>query len=228
MERLPTNSPLDKILGGGIEYNAITNVYGEAGSGKTNLAILCMLSAIKKGKKVIFIDTEGGFSFERLDQLANGNGNEYLKSMIFFEPKTWEEQCERINKIENIIEQENVGLIVVDSIVSLYRLELNSENFQEINRQLSKQYSILSNISRSKNIPVLVTNQVYSTGSKIEMTSRTIGKYWAKALIRLEKLDRFGHRSAIIVKHRSLPEGRRIEFIITQNGLKEVGKLSIF
>ena len=226
--RLPTNSPLDKLLNGGIESNTITNIYGEAGSGKTNIALLCTISCIKNNKKVVFVDTEGGFSFERLDQLANGDGNQYLKNIILFEPKTWKEQCERVEKIDKLTEQEAVGLIVIDSLVSLYRLELTNENFQEINRQLSTQYSILSNLSRSKNIPIIVTNQVYSVNGKMELTSRTIGKYWAKALIKLEKLERPGHRVATIVKHRSLPEGKRIEFVIMSNGLKEVGKFSLF
>jgi len=226
--KIPTNSPLDKLLKGGIESDAVTNIYGEAGSGKTNIALLCAISVINSNKKVVFIDTEGGLSFERLNQLANGNGSHYLKDILLFEPKTWQEQCKRVKKLNDLVEQENVGLIIIDSMVSLYRLELTNDNFSQINRDLSKQYSTLSNICRSKNIPVLVTNQVYSIAGKIELTSKTIGRYWAKTLIRLEKLEKPGHRVATIVKHRSLPEEKHVEFVIVENGLKEVGKFSIF
>ncbi len=227
MQRLSTKSPLDKILDGGIEHAAITNVYGEAGSGKSNLALLCTISAIEQGKKVIFIDTEGGFSFDRFNQLTNGRSHEYLSKVILLEPKNWEEQCKRIDELEKLV-TDDVGLIVVDSIVTLYRLVLNDENYPQVNRELSNQYAKLSSIAREKNIPVLVTNQVYSISGKLELISRTIGKYWAKALIKLEKLDRPNHRLATIVKHRSIPEGKSIEFEITRNGFKEVGKLSLF
>ncbi|MCD6381958.1 MAG: DNA repair and recombination protein RadB [Candidatus Aenigmarchaeota archaeon] len=227
MQRLSTKSPLDKILDGGIEHAAVTNVYGEAGSGKSNLALLCTISVIEQGKKVIFIDTEGGFSFDRFDQLTNGRSHEYLSKVILLEPKNWEEQCKRIDELEKLVTND-VGLIVIDSIVTLYRLVLNDENYPQVNRELSSQYAKLSSIAREKNIPVLVTNQVYSISGKLELISRTIGKYWAKALIKLEKLDRPNHRLATIVKHRSIPEGKSIEFEITRNGFKEVGRLSIF
>lgn len=227
MQRLSTKSPLDKILNGGIERGAVTNVYGEAGSGKTNLALLCTISVIDNGRKVVFIDTEGGFSFERFDQLTNGNSQQYLNKIILLEPKSWEEQCKRIGELPKIIE-DDVGLVVVDSIVTLYRLEITDENYHRINRELSRQYANLSAIAREKNIPVLVTNQVYSISGKLELISRTIGKYWAKALIKLERLDKPNHRLATVMKHRSIPEGKSIEFVITRNGFKEVSKLSIF
>lgn len=228
MQKIPTNSPIDKLLDGGIEKDTITNIYGEPGSGKTNIAMLCAISCINQGKKVLFIDTEGGFSFERFKQLTKENYSEYLKKIIFIMPKKWEEQIKSIENLEKILEQDDIGLVIIDSIVSLYRLEINDENFNEVNRELSRQYSILSNISRSRNIPTLVTNQVYSSGGKIELTSRLIGKYWSKALIKFEKLDAPNHRIATIMKHRSLPEGRKIEFEITKDGFKEVGKFSLF
>jgi RecA/RadA recombinase len=58
---------------GGYDCDIITTFYGPAGSGKTNFCVLAAAS-IARRKKVIFIDTEGGFSFERLNQLASGNG----------------------------------------------------------------------------------------------------------------------------------------------------------
>ncbi|MEM5835229.1 MAG: DNA repair and recombination protein RadB [Candidatus Aenigmatarchaeota archaeon] len=227
-QKLSTKSPLDKLLDGGIEKDTITNVYGEPGSGKTNFAMLCTISCIEQDRKSLFIDTEGGFSFERFKQLTKENFSEYLKKIILIMPKTWEEQIKCIENLEKILEQEDIGLIVIDSIVSLYRLEISEENFQRVNRELSRQYAILSNISRSKNIPTLVTNQIYSVSGKIELTSRLIGKYWSKALIKFEKLDIPNHRLATIIKHRSLPEGKKIEFEITKDGLKEVRKISIF
>ena len=60
---------VDELLDGGYEADAITTIYGPAGAGKTNLALLAALDIAKQGKKVIFVDTEGGFSVSRLKQL---------------------------------------------------------------------------------------------------------------------------------------------------------------
>jgi len=225
--RLSTNSPLDKLLNGGIESDAVTNIYGPAGSGKTNVALTTLISCCES-KKAIYVDTEGSFSLERFQQL--GGSEEELKNIIFLEPTSWKEQHDKILKMEKLADSE-IGLIVVDSLVALYRLELSEDNFHTINKQLATQYSVLSRISRMHKIPVLVTNQVYNYkddgGERIELTSRTIAKYWSKALIELKKTERANCRVAIIRKHRSQPEGKSIEFEITESKLKEI-KLGIF
>ena len=151
-----------------------------------------------------------------------------LKNIVIVEPHSWEEQHREVAKLSKLAD---IGLIIVDSIVVFYRLELDNENFQTMNKQLATQYSVLSSIARKQKIPVLVTNQVYSYRSgeeeKIELTSRAIAKYWSKALIELKKLEKYNCRLAIVRKHRSVPEGKSIEFEITENKLKEI-KLGIF
>ena len=224
IERLPTNSPLDKILDGGIEYGVVTNIYGPAGSGKTNVCLSALTSV--KNKKIIYIDTEASFSAERLVQMTKDES--VLKRLLLFEPKTWEEQLKAVKELEGMVKKEHVGLVIIDSIVSLYRLEINDQNFSEINRQLATVYSILSKIAREHNLPVLVTNQIYIAGEEVELTSKTIALYWSKALVELQKTDRPNHRMAIVRKHRSLPEGRSVEIKITEHGLEEAGKMSLF
>lgn len=229
MQRLATNTPLDKLLNGGIESDVITNVYGPAGSGKTNIGVCTTLSCINKGKDVIYVDTEGSFSLERFNQL--GGSEILIKKVILLEPSCWKEQHETITNMEKAIGKKDVGLIIVDSLVSLYRLELSQENFQSINKQLATQYSVLSRIARKRKVPVLVTNQVYSykigEDEKIELTSRAIAKYWSKTLVELKRTGT-NSRAAIVRKHRSVPENKTIEFEIMEDKLKEVGKLSIF
>jgi DNA repair protein RadB len=113
-------------------------------------------------------------------------------------------------------------------LVALYRLELDEKNFPLVNKQLATQYSVLSKIVRKHNIPVLVTNQIYSKGDQVELTSRTIARYWSKTLIELKRTEKENQRIAILRKHRSLPEGRYVEFEITKDGLKQIGKFSLF
>lgn len=222
--RLKTNTPLDKLLDGGIEDDAITNIYGPPGSGKTNIVLSVALSCVESGKKVVYVDTEGSFSLERFFQM--GGSEKHLKSIKFLQVHSWDEQHRAVGEIEKISDK-SIGLIIVDSMVALYRLELDEKNFQQINKQLATQYSILSRITRTEKIPIIITNQVYSKGENIELTSRTIAKYWSKTLVELRKTEKENHRLAILRKHRSQPEGRSIEFAITKDGLKQVGKFSI-
>ncbi|HLC67320.1 MAG TPA: DNA repair and recombination protein RadB [archaeon] len=221
--RLATNTPLDKLLDGGIETDAITNIYGPPGSGKTNIMLSTTLSCIRSGKKVVYMDTEGSFSFDRFEQM--GGTEKDLKSIVFVNVHEWDEQHRDVQKIDKVID--GVGLVIIDSMVALYRLVMEEKNFQSINKQLATQYSILSRITRTKHIPILITNQVYSRGEVIELTSRTIARYWSKTLVELKRTEKENQRIAVIRKHRSLPEGRSIEFLITKDGLKQVGRFSI-
>ncbi|MBI5061168.1 MAG: DNA repair and recombination protein RadB [Candidatus Aenigmarchaeota archaeon] len=203
IRKQPTNSPLDKLLNGGIECGAVTNIYGPPGSGKTNIALS---AALECKSKVLYIDTEGSFSLERFQQI--GGDEKKLKNIMLIEPHTWQEQCVAIENLDKLMQRESIGLVIVDSFVALYRLELAQENFQQVNRQLAMQYAILSRIARECKIPILVTNQVYSKGDEVELSSRSIAKYWSKCLIELRKSDRDNHRIAVLRKHRSLPPRR--------------------
>lgn len=226
VQRLSVCRPIDKLLKGGIEHGIITNVYGPAGSGKTNLALVTTVSCIRNGKRVIFIDTENGFSPERFAQLAEP---ELAKQIILIKPNDFDDQNKSIKKVKIFIKNSDIGLVILDSLVTLYRLELDQENYQEINRQLARQLGTLSWLAREYDLPVLITNQVYSdfaTGG-VELTGRDIPRYISKCLIELRKLNN-GKREAIIRKHRSLPEGRRIHFQITNSGLEEVKGFKIF
>ncbi len=211
---------LNKLLGGGIERGIITNIYGVAGSGKTNLALEATISAIMRGKKVIFIDTERNFSPERFVQMYK---KEKLSSVLIKEPANFQEQHETILSLEDKLANLDVGLVVVDSIVALYRIEMKQENIYEVNAMLSEQFLKLARLAKKHDIPVVVTNQVYSLfdSDEIELVGRDIPKYSSKCLIMLEKLNS-GRRRATLVKHRHMPEGLSVEFEITEEGVKVV------
>ncbi len=212
---------IDKLLDGGLECGCITNFYGAPASGKTNIALVAASSVAKNGK-VVFVDTEGSFSCERAEQLDLNLGN-----VILIEPKTWEEQKQLFKNIDATCK--DAKLVIVDSITALWRLAVNEQNANEVNRELSTQLSLLSKIARSLKIPVLITNQVYSdVEGKIELSGRNIVKWWSKNLIELMHSGRTGCRIARIVRARSLPEDKRIEFQIVNEGLREVSKLRIF
>ena len=230
---------LNKLLYGGYEKDIITTIYGPAGSGKTNFCLLAAVSQAKKGNKIIFIDTEGGFSVERVRQLAEESHEDVLKNIMLLKPVNFEEQKKSFSTLVSEIKGKGkIGLIVVDGMTMLYRLELseasqakNDEMVRQTNSELARQMRILAEIARLKNIPVIATNQVYSeflseeelkAGKKAEM--RMVGgdimKYWSKCIIELQ--NEKGKRKLILRKHRSLPE-KELTFIIDNAGIRKRG-----
>ncbi|GIU68313.1 MAG: DNA repair protein RadB [Candidatus Pacearchaeota archaeon] len=241
MERISTGSyDFNKWLHGGYEAGIITMIAGPPASGKTNFAILAACSQAKKGKKVIFIDTEGGFSVERVKQIAEKDYEEILKNILILEPSNFQEQKETLIKLMENVKKKDIGLIIVDGMAMHYRLELgdalkskNDELIKQVNRELAKQMKILSEISRKEKIPIIITNQVYSdflTKEQLEkgikpetnIVGGDLFKYWSKCIIEL-KLEN-GKRKAILLKHRSLPK-KELSFEIREKGIFKKGWL---
>ena len=225
MTKIPTGSKiLDKLLNGGYESDVITTLYGPAGSGKTGLCILCAVNASRLGKKIIYVDTENNFSVERFKQICgtiNLNHLKTINNMVFFKPTAFEEQKKTFEKLKDMINKKT-GLIIVDSIGMLYRLELGKENdVYETNRALGKQLAYLTEISRKKKIPILITNQVYADfedKNKVNLVGGDLLKYGSKCLIELQ-ITPSGNRRALIRKHRSIPENKEITFKIVEGGI---------
>ena len=224
--RISTGSQLlDIMLYGGYETDVVTTIYGPAGSGKTTLCLLALVHSIQEShKKVVFVDTEGGFSIARLEQLSGQNLRHVLEHILLFKPTTFEEQKLVFEKLKTILD-DRIGLIIVDSICMLYRLQMGkSEDISQLNRELGAQISYLTEIARKQNIPVLLTNQVYSSfddRDQVNMVGGDILKYGSKCLLELQ----LGHRSKrriTLRKHRSLPGGREEMFEIQQEGIADV------
>ncbi len=223
MDRIPTRcTAVDALLGGGLEPDCITTVYGPAGTGKTNLAVMSAVSVASSGKKVIYVDTEGGFSVERLKQLTTSH-EEVLEQILFLKPTTFQEQVEAFDKLKELVNAK-IGLIVVDSISMLYRLELgSSEDVYDVNRAFGKQIAALTEIARKKGIPVLLTNQVYSMfdeREKIQMVGGDFLKYSSKCLLELQ-ITPANNRRAILKKHRSMAPEKEAIFHIVEKGTVE-------
>lgn len=218
--RLPLEcESLDQLLAGGLEKGVITNVYGESGVGKSNICIQAAASQLKRGGKVAFVDTEGSFSSERYLQIYDDEDS--LERLTLLQPYSFQEQKEKIRQLPDLVEAEDVHLIIVDSLVSLYRLQLNGDDAEGVNQELSSQLSLLSRLAREHEIPVLITAQVYTQfdSGELQMVGRDVPRFWSKAIILLQKIGE-GERSAALEKHRSRPEMASAKFWITEQGLK--------
>ncbi|MEE9564977.1 MAG: DNA repair and recombination protein RadB [Candidatus Hydrothermarchaeaceae archaeon] len=220
-EKIPAGRCIDKLLNGGVETKTITQIYGPPASGKTNICLQVALSCIKKGKKVIFIDTESGHSIERVKQIAGSEFDKFIRNTLFFGPTNFGEQDKIIENLGSVI-SDKFGLIILDSAVSLYRIGTEEDKIHNLNRLMSKQLAKLSELARKHNLAVIVTNQVYSSqqDGSAEPIGGNILKYWSKAIIELQN-DGKGVREAILIRHRSIPEGLKAKFVISSDGLRD-------
>ena len=217
MKRLQLKcKPLDDLLGGGIESNTITEVYGEAGSGKTNLCLQASRECVASGKKVAYIDTES-VSIERIGQICKGyDYKKMLSNILFFVPTSFEEQ-EKMTY--NAIKVDDVGLIVVDTFNMFYRIKIEDDE-EGANRSLNRQMTNLQLAARKKDLYVLIAGQVYGIeNDDVKPFAGRGVEHMAKTILKLERVST-GKRRAIIVKHRSQPEGKKAFFNITGKGLE--------
>lgn len=218
MERISVGcSSFDNLLGGGIECGSVTLFYGEAGTGKTNICLQTAYNVAKSGKKIAYLDTEG-LSTDRVKQVFRDD--ELMKNLLVFHIHSFEEQSDRVTKAARLCEaNDRVGLIVVDSLTMFYRLHLDDNSART---ELTKETEMLLTAARKSDVPVIITSQVYSnlaTGG-IEFLGGHALHHNAKTIIRLDKRSS-GRRTAVIMKHRSLPEGRAVNYRIVETGIMD-------
>ncbi|NHV97263.1 MAG: DNA repair and recombination protein RadA [Thaumarchaeota archaeon] len=161
---------LDELLKGGVETQAITELWGEYGSGKTQichtLCITCQLPLEKGGLggSALYIDTESTFRPERLYQIAEARGlnpQEALNNVVFCRVYNSSHLELVVKSLGRHIEKDNIRLLVVDSVISLYRAEFSGRgSLAERQQRLNSLLHRLLRIAEIYNVAVVVTNQV--------------------------------------------------------------------
>lgn len=219
MDRIPLGcSQFDRLLGGGIEKGSVTLIYGEAGAGKSNVCMQLARNIAINGDKVAYIDTEG-LSSERLAQVFKDH-EDVMKNLLIFEVHSFQEQSDRIAKIEKLASTGKISMVIIDSLTMFYRLNHDDNS---VRNDFIKQTEILLNMARQYEIAVMATSQVYTNlnSGGVEFLGGHALHHNAKTIIRLDKRKE-GRRVAVIMKHRSLPEGRSAMYRITETGISDV------
>jgi len=213
--------PLD-LLSKGLLDGSITQVYGEYATGKTSYCLQAAKAVSDAGRRTVYIDTENGFSAERAVQMG---GTKLLRDIRVFNPDTLEEQTAIVRGLEGSL-SDDVGLIVIDSLVSLYKVDAtDADKRVELVSDLSLQLLVLSRIARKRDIPVIFTNHVYGKFDSNELVpigGNTV-RYWSKVIIMLERKTN-SRRKAFLVRHPFLPEGRTCYFVLSDEGLVGIGQ----
>jgi len=225
---------IDDLLGGGFETQALVEVYGEFGSGKTQighqLAVNCTLPVEEGGLDgdVFYIDTEDTFRPERITQMARGYGldpDKVLARIHVARAYNSDHQMLLAEEIKRMSKGLNVKMIIVDSLTSHFRAEyigrgMLANRQQKLNRHLKD----LKQLATVNNALILVTNQVHSKpdamwgdptkpiGGHILAHASTFRLYLRKA--------KAGRRIARLVDSPNLPDGECV-YQVTQEGLRD-------
>ncbi|MGB3907883.1 MAG: DNA repair and recombination protein RadA [Methanomethylovorans sp.] len=169
------------IMGGGIDSQAITEVYGEFGSGKTQLAhqlaVNVQLPQEKGGLNgsVIMIDTENTFRPERIKQMVEGlsefygedyDYEEFLRHIHVARAYNSNHQIllvDAASELANELKDSDkpVRLLIVDSLTAHFRAEyIGRGTLADRQQKLNKHLHDIQRFGDLNNAVVLVTNQV--------------------------------------------------------------------
>lgn len=235
MKRISTNvEGLDELVGDGIETQSITEVYGEYGSAKTQLAHQLAVNVQLPedegglGRGVVFIDTEDTFIPTRIEQMAEGNGqdvDEVLDNIHVARAYNSDHQMLLADEAQDICQSEDIGLIVVDSLTAQFRADyVGRGELAPRQQKLNRHMNTLLRLANSHNLAVLVTNQVMSNPDQMfgDPTKAIGGHIVAhnsatRLYLRKGKKDK---RVARLVDSPYMPEGEAV-FRITDDGLED-------
>jgi len=227
---------MDELLGGGLETQTITEFYGEYGSGKSQvchqLCVNVQLPPERGGLNggALYIDTENTFRTERVVQMAQHlglNPEDIVKNIVFSEAYTSDHQMFLVDNADKVIKENNIRLIIVDSLTSHFRSEyLGREVLAERQQKLNKHMHKLIRLARAFNAVAVVTNQVMAKpdvffGDAVHPVGGHIVAHTSHTRIFLRKSTRGPVRVARLVSSPYLPEGERV-FKITENGIEDV------
>ncbi len=235
MMRCTTGSrSLDELLKGGIETQAITEVYGDFGSGKTQLChTLCCTCQLPQGKgglggSALYIDTENTFRPERIKQIAESRGmdsNEILQNIVICKVYNSSHLELIIKTLGKYVEKFKAKLVIVDSIISLHRAEfIGRGTLAERQQRLNTIIHRLIRQAEVYNIAVVVSNQVQTQPDVFfgDPTKPTGGNVIAHACTYRIYLKKAGQeRIATIVDSPYHPYSEA-RFRITEKGIEDL------
>jgi DNA repair protein RadB len=212
------------MLEGGLALGGVTLVYGEAETGKTSLAIQCAVNTARIGYKVLFVDSDGTFSPVRLSQIAQVDTNEVAPSITLVKPTSFQEQALAIDLLDEYLTRK-VGLIVVDTVTSLYRLELDDpKKTFTLNRELGRQVASLAQTAKTRKVAVLLNSQVRSVFLEgivsMEPVATRVLKFWADVVINLKHTGLSHTMKAVLEKHPERKRKASCRFVIDETGIR--------
>jgi len=234
MKKIATASEdFNELLDGGIETQSITELYGEFSAGKTQIAHHLSVNVQKDpedggmGKGAIYIDTEDTFTPERIEQMAESQGmdpDEVLDNIFVARSFNSDHQMLLAEEAKQLCEENEIGLIVVDSLMSHFRSEyVGRGELAKRQQKLNKHMSTLLKVANTHNVAVVATNQVMDNpdqmfGDPTKAIGGNIVAHNCAVIIYLRK-GKKDTRVARLEDSPYLPEGEAV-FKITEKGIE--------
>ena len=218
------SSSLDNILGGGIETGSITQFYGGPGSGKSQICLtLCAL--LPNQYNVVYIDTEGKFRPERIEQILKERTLEStnaLKRIHISKPADSQGMERAIDNVSNIIDSNAfIKLLIVDSIINHLTIEYQGRSELPLRQQkLNLLMSKLQKIATEKKVAVVITNHIQSDPTPFHNelpVGGNILNFTSTHIVSLKKNRNNTH--ACLIKSNYLPYDESY-FIVTGKGIE--------
>jgi len=228
------SSVLNELMGGGFESQGITELFGEFGSGKTQiahqLAVSVQLPKDKGGLEgeTIIIDTENTFRPERIAQMAtalNLDPDEALKKIRVARAYNSHHQMLLVEKASEIAKEHPIRLLVVDSLTAHFRAEyIGRGALANRQQKLNKHMHDLLRFAYLNNTVVAVTNQVQANpalmfGDPTRPIGGHIVGHTATFRIYLRK-SKAGKRIARLIDSPHLPEGE-VVIMLCEDGVRD-------
>jgi DNA repair protein RadA len=223
---------LDELMGGGFESRAITEFFGEFGSGKTQLchqlAVNCTRPVDEGGLDghTMIIDTEQTFRPERIVQMSEAlelDPDEVLKKIHVARAFNSHHQTLLVDKATELAKEYPVRVLVVDSLTAHFRAEyIGRGALAERQQMLNKHMHDLLRFGDLNNAVIAVTNQVAAKpdaffGDPTRPIGGHIVGHTATFRIYLRK-SKGGKRIARLIDSPNLPEAEAV-FQVSESGI---------
>ena len=210
----------------------IISVWGDFGVGKTTFALQTAINTSSQGNKVIYIYSKPNFPSVRIGNILKDNLKKVLDNIVFIRTTDFTDLYNIIFNLEflildNLKEKANsFGIIIIDSITDLYRLELTREKKEKnvsLNFQLNQILANLSYLFETYGIEVLVVNELtrksHNDQTEEVQSGGNVMDFWVSYSIKIERTERLSVRNLTVRKYR---ENKKFELssILTNNGFE--------
>ena len=178
---------LDKIFSGGLQNGIITEISGLRGTGKTQLALQFAIEPLSNNKKILFIDTTVEFRPERFLQMIQSRNlsPSLLENLHVSRVTDTQKQIEVLKSFE----KDSFSLLIIDNVTDLFSFEYSKkEHLIEKNLNFGNYMINLSKLALSKNMPIIITNQILSYDEKNYERMHAQLENYVHQKIQLEKI----------------------------------------
>lgn len=178
--------------------------------------------------RAVYIDSEGTFRWERIENMARALGLDIEKTMeniLYVRAVNSDHQMAIVEELAEIIPEQNIKLVIVDSVTGHFRAEYpGRENLAIRQQRLNRHLHQLMRLAEIYNIAVVITNQVMARpdvfyGDPTQAVGGHVLYHAPGVRVQLRK-SKGNKRIARVVDAPHLPEGEAV-FAITEVGIRD-------